>query len=177
MKRKIFKLKLYEVDCEIICKSYNELVDNINIFIDKDLYDTFTIGRLQNLFTCSDISFFDKTIEKFIDIEWSYETIKSLKKRYNQNLKYHNCYTCPFIEYIITFDFIDYTDEKLEIYFPQHIEKSKKTLYKYRDRIIESEITKSFDKLGIGNDKLIEVETNSCITDEDYTNDWVDKTF
>ena len=179
MKRKIFKLKLYELDGELICKSYGELIDNINLFIDLDLYDEMSIGRLQNIFNCCDMMFYNKQTEEYDYYETADIDIKKMKKKYNYNIKFFDCFTAPFIEYIITTDYIDYTDKLINKYYPQHSYKSKQTLYKYRDRVITSEIRKSYEILGLldeNKDKLIDVEVNSCITDDDtnYVNEWVE---
>ena len=178
MKKKIFKLKLYQLDYEIICKSYEELMENINVFIDIDLYDEITIGKLQNIFVCSDMTFYNKETENYDYYDITKIDIKKMKKKYNYNIKFYDFFTAPYIEYIDTIDYIDYTDKLIDLYYPQHIDKCKNTLYKYRDKLVLSEIRKSLELLGILEDKnkLIDVEVNSCITEEDgkYVNDWIE---
>ena len=178
MKRKVFIIKLYDFSDTIICQSYEEVVENIDILIDKDLYDTFTIGKLQNCFNCCEYEFYDKVSGNFIEYEIDEYNLNRLKKKYNQNLKYKNIWTAPFIEYIISYDFIDYTDKYIDTIYPQIESFSYQTKLKYRERILNSKVNKSIKRITscetLSELDIKNIDIASCITDEEYTNDWLE---
>ena len=47
---------------------------------------------------------------------------------------------CPYIEYIISYNWIDYTNDLFEKYYPQKTEINECNKRKYRERIVNSEI-------------------------------------
>jgi hypothetical protein len=169
MKKSVYLLKLKESDSEIICDSREMLIENINLFLDKELYKEINLHKLMYYFDNSDIVFFDKTKMKYVkykDITW--EETKYLKKKYDYNVKYFDNLSYPFIEYVKSFNWVDYTNKYFEKYYPLHLNSNEKTKDKYRHKIMESLLKKNIHSLNIGEDLQIILEMNSCVSDKSY---------
>ena len=171
MKKCIYILKLYDCDIEIICKSREDLIDRVNDFIDLDLYNKLTIGTLQNVFKYSTNMFFDNTTNYHRKVNENCEyTQKELNKHFKSNKKYTDIYLTPYIEYIISYNWIDYTNELFELYYPQKIDINESNKRKYRERIVNSEIKKNIYRLSNSNvlteDMSINYEMNTTISED-----------
>jgi hypothetical protein len=192
MKKSVYLLKLKESDNEIICDSREMLITNINLFLDKELYKEINLHKLMYYLDNSEVVFLDKTNMKYVkykDISW--EEIKYLKKKYNYNVMYHNNLSYPFVEYIKSFNWIDYTNKYFDKYYPLHKDSNEKTKDKYRNKIIESLIKKNIHSLDLSEELDLILEMNSCVSDKSYESeedindidkdlndkivDWVDK--
>ena len=167
MKKVIYIVKLYDCETEIICKNRDDLIETINTLIDRELYNEMTIGQLQNIFKYSTQLFYDKTTEKYREIDLSKYSEKEINKMFNSNKKYKDIYLTPYIDYIISWNWIDYTEELFETYYPHKIEVNETTKRKYREKIINSVVKKNIHSLDLNEDASLNLEINSCISEED----------
>ena len=181
MKKCIYLLKLFDCDIEIICKSREDLIDKVNEYIDLDLYNPLTIGTLQNVFKYSTNMYLntDTKYHKEVSENCDYST-KQLNKHFKSNKKYTDIYLCPYIEYIISYNWIDYTNDLFEKYYPQKTEINECNKRKYRERIVNSEIKKNIFRLCDDNvfseDMCINIEMNTTISEvTDESDDDVNK--
>lgn len=170
MKRVIYIVKLYDCDNEIICKSREDLIYTINTLIDKVLYNELTIGQLQNIFKYSTQLFYDKTTENYREIDLNKYSEKEINRMFNSNKKYTDIYLTPYIDYIISWNWIDYTEELFLTYYPQKIDLNETSKRKYREKIIESIIKKNIHSLDLNEEASLNLEINSIISDDDNVN-------
>jgi hypothetical protein len=167
MKKVIYIVKLYDCNTEIICKNRDDLIETINTLIDKELYKNMTIGQLQNIFKYSTQLFYDKDTEKYREVDLDRYSEKEINNMFHSNKKYTDIYLTPYIEYIISWNWIDYTEELFETYYPHKIEVNEKTKRKYREKIINSLVKKNIHSLDLNEDASLNLEINSCISEED----------
>lgn len=143
MRRKIYLLKLKDLDLEIINKDREILIININLFLDNDLYRALELTNLNYLFNNS-----------------------STKREYENYTLYYDFNNYPNIEYIKCYDWIDYLDLFYQKYYPNKIDRNEKLKNKYRNNILNSLIKKNNYELEnkIDNDLLLNLEINNSIT-------------
>lgn len=167
MKKVIYIVKLYDCETEIICKNRDDLIETINTLIDRELYNEMTIGQLQNIFKYSTQLFYDKTTEEYREIDLDRYSEKEINKMFNSNKKYKDIYLTPYIDYIISWNWIDYTEELFLTYYPQKIDLNENSKRKYREKIINSVVKKNIHSLDLNEDASLNLEINSCISEDD----------
>ena len=175
MKKNVWKVKLFKNDTYFICQDLEDILYYTNLLIDKDLHADLTIGKLQNVFKYSDISFFDTETNKYRRFKLDTpKQVSKLKKKFRQNVKYTNCYIYPSIEWVEVSNWIDFTEDIFKVEFWNKIDVGEQYKRPYRKRIILSEINKQLGVLDITDNIFDLMETSSIISSVDNETERMD---